>query len=37
VDKKKMKKLVEQTPRSSYRDYLEKILKEKSYIEPKEI
>ncbi len=31
VDKKKMKKLVEQTPRSSYRDYLEKILKEKSY------
>jgi len=37
VDKKKLKKLVEQTPRSSYRDYLEKILKEKSYIEPKEI
>jgi len=37
VDKKKMKKLVEQTPRSSYRDYLEKILKEKSYIEPRDI
>jgi len=37
VDKKKMKKLVEQTPRSSYRDYLEKILKEKSYQRLKDI
>ena len=29
VDKKKMKQVIEETPKSSYRDYLEKILKEK--------
>ena len=28
VDKKKMKQVVEETPKSSYRDYLERILKE---------
>ena len=30
VDKKKMKQVVEETPKSSYRDYLERILKEQS-------
>jgi glucose-1-phosphate thymidylyltransferase len=30
VDKKKMKKVIEETPKSTYRDYLEKILKETS-------
>ena len=29
IDKKKMKQVVEDTPKSSYRDYLERILKEK--------
>jgi len=33
VDKKKMKQVIEETPKSSYRDYLERILKEKSYHE----
>jgi len=33
VDKKKMKQVIEDTPKSSYRDYLERILKEKSYHE----
>ena len=32
IDKKKMKQVIEDTPKSSYRDYLERILKEKSYI-----
>jgi len=31
VDKKKMKQVIEETPKSSYRDYLERIMKEKSY------
>lgn len=30
VDKKKMKRVIEETPKSSYRDYLERILKEKT-------
>ena len=30
VDKKKMKQVIEETPKSSYRDYLERILKEQS-------
>ena len=30
IDKKKMKQVVEETPKSSYRDYLERILKEQS-------
>jgi glucose-1-phosphate thymidylyltransferase len=30
IDKKKMKQVVEDTPKSSYRDYLERILKEKT-------
>jgi glucose-1-phosphate thymidylyltransferase len=30
IDKKKMKQVVEDTPKSSYRDYLERILKEKN-------
>ena len=30
VDKKKMKQVIEETPKSSYRDYLERILKEKN-------
>ena len=30
VDKKKMKQVIEETPKSSYRDYLERILKEKT-------
>jgi len=30
VDKKKMKEVIEETPKSSYRDYLEKIMKERS-------
>lgn len=29
IDKKKMKQVIEDTPKSSYRDYLERILKEK--------
>jgi len=33
VDKKKMKQVIEETPKSSYRDYLEKILKEKAFHE----
>lgn len=33
VDKKKMKQVIEETPKSSYRDYLERILKETSYHE----
>jgi glucose-1-phosphate thymidylyltransferase len=33
VDKKKMKQVIEETPKSSYRDYLERILKEKSFHE----
>ena len=33
VDKKKMKQVIEETPKSSYRDYLERIVKEKSYHE----
>ncbi len=30
VDKKKMKQVIEETPKSSYRDYLERIIKEQS-------
>lgn len=30
VDKKKMKQVIEETPKSSYRDYLERILKERT-------
>jgi glucose-1-phosphate thymidylyltransferase len=30
IDKKKMKQVIEDTPKSSYRDYLERILKEKN-------
>ena len=37
VDKKKMKRVIEETPKSPYRDYLEKILKEKSYQRLKDI
>lgn len=37
VDKKKMKQVIEETPKSPYRNYLEKILKEKSYHELKDI
>ena len=33
VDKKKMKQVIEETPKSSYRDYLERILREKSFHE----
>jgi glucose-1-phosphate thymidylyltransferase len=33
VDKKKMKQVIEETPRSSYREYLEKILREQSFHE----
>ena len=33
VDKKKMKQVIDETPRSSYRDYLERILKEKIFHE----
>lgn len=33
VDKKKMKQVIEETPKSTYRDYLERILKERSYHE----
>jgi glucose-1-phosphate thymidylyltransferase len=33
VDKKKMKQVIEDTPKSSYRDYLERILKEKAFHE----
>jgi len=31
IDAKKMKQVIEETPKSSYRDYLERIFKEKSY------
>ncbi len=31
VDKKKMKQVIEDTPKSSYRDYLERILKERTF------
>jgi hypothetical protein len=30
VDKKKMKQVIEETPKSSYRDYLERMMKEKT-------
>jgi len=33
VDRKKLKQVIEETPKSSYRDYLERILREKSYHE----
>jgi len=33
IDAKKMKQVIEETPKSSYRDYLERIFKEKSYHE----
>lgn len=33
VDKKKMKQVIEETPKSSYRDYLERIAKEKAFHE----
>lgn len=33
IDAKKMKQVIEDTPKSSYRDYLERIFKEKSYHE----
>jgi len=33
VDKKKLKQVIEETPKSSYRDYLERILREKTYHE----
>ncbi|MEN6374761.1 MAG: glucose-1-phosphate thymidylyltransferase RfbA [Smithella sp.] len=33
VDEEKMKQVIEETPKSSYRDYLERIFKEKSYHE----
>ena len=33
VDKKKMKQVIEETPKSSYRDYLERILREQSFHE----
>ena len=33
VDKKKMKLIIEETPKSTYRDYLERILKEITYHE----
>ncbi|MBN1472854.1 MAG: glucose-1-phosphate thymidylyltransferase RfbA [Syntrophaceae bacterium] len=37
VNKNKMKRVIEETPKSPYRDYLEKILKEKSYQRLKDI
>jgi glucose-1-phosphate thymidylyltransferase len=37
VDKKKMKQVIEETPKSSYRDYLEKLVKERSIPEPKDV
>jgi glucose-1-phosphate thymidylyltransferase len=36
IDRKKLKQVIDETPKSSYRDYLEKTLKEKSYQEPKD-
>lgn len=33
VDKKKMKQVIEDTPKSTYRDYLERIMKEKTFIQ----
>ena len=30
IDKKKMKQVIDETPKSSYRDYLERIMKEKT-------